>query len=371
MKCAILTFHNTRNCGANLQCLGLYRTIKLLDDECEILNYECDQISNTYKIKKIYEYNSIREAIKFLLKKKYDVRLQKKCELFRENYYGLSEKYDSLNIKKANEKYDAFIVGSDQVWNFCITGNDYSYLLDFVEDDKIKVAYAASSGYEGNIQEYKQIFSEKLNEFSKVSVREKQMIREFSQISKQAIDLMPDPVLLLKREEWSELANCMTTEKYIFVYTIALTPNIKKFVTELKKITKLDVIWAHMSYKRILGVKNVRDMSPQEFLGYVENAEYFITSSFHGLVFGSIFNKNLFYDLATDKKNNNSRLETYAERVGLLNRELKSCKVSIDDYSGIEYEHTNDVINELRDDAIKWLKQAVKNKTKDEIKNVR
>ena len=57
-----------------------------------------------------------------------------------------SEKLDKKALSYVADRYDAYIVGSDQVWNPLITGGDSAYFLDFVKDRQKKFAYAASFG---------------------------------------------------------------------------------------------------------------------------------------------------------------------------------------------------------------------------------
>lgn len=44
MKYGILTFHNIPNIGALLQAYGLCTTIRKLGAECDLIDYQCDNI---------------------------------------------------------------------------------------------------------------------------------------------------------------------------------------------------------------------------------------------------------------------------------------------------------------------------------------
>ena len=37
--------------------------------------------------------------------------------------------------------YSTFVAGSDQIWNIGCSGNDTTYFLDFVEQEKRKISY--------------------------------------------------------------------------------------------------------------------------------------------------------------------------------------------------------------------------------------
>lgn len=56
-----------------------------------------------------------------------------------------SEKLDKKALSHVADRYDAYIVGNDQVWNPLITGGDSAYFLDFVKDRQKKFAYVRAS----------------------------------------------------------------------------------------------------------------------------------------------------------------------------------------------------------------------------------
>ena len=45
-----------------------------------------------------------------------------------------------------NEDYDAFISGSDMIWNLEVTGADKSFMCDFASPDKPRFSYGSSIG---------------------------------------------------------------------------------------------------------------------------------------------------------------------------------------------------------------------------------
>ena len=79
--------------------------------------------------------------------------------------------YNKETLAQTPATYDAFITGSDQVWNFW--GDTSSYLLDFVPSDKIKLSYAASIARDSLTEEQREIFRKSLKDYKAISVREK------------------------------------------------------------------------------------------------------------------------------------------------------------------------------------------------------
>ena len=69
------------------------------------------------------------------------------------------------------KKYDAIIVGSDQVWNPYGMTHDGTYLLGFYQKHT-KYSFSSSFGISVFPNEFKKIYSKRLSEFRKVSIRE-------------------------------------------------------------------------------------------------------------------------------------------------------------------------------------------------------
>lgn len=60
---------------------------------------------------------------------------------FYEKNMLVSRAYDKSTISQSNKDYDTFVVGSDIVWGMPVTGHDFTYMLDFVEDAKKKLHF--------------------------------------------------------------------------------------------------------------------------------------------------------------------------------------------------------------------------------------
>ena len=67
---------------------------------------------------------------------------------FANEHYDISNQYRLDEFEKVNDLCDGFVMGSDQIWNYEISKNfGKRYYLDFADDSKVKVAYAASFGH--------------------------------------------------------------------------------------------------------------------------------------------------------------------------------------------------------------------------------
>ena len=97
--------------------------------------------------------------------------------------------------------------------------------------------------------------------------------------------------------------------KYILVYVIAFEKELYKFAKRLAKQTGLKIVYINIDKPREVGVVNLRDVSVQNFLTLIKNASYVVTSSFHGLAFSIIYNREVYYQLSSNIDNFNSELK--------------------------------------------------------------
>lgn len=357
MKTGILTYHNTRNSGAVLQAYALQKTLSDMGFDNDIIDYRCPEIERVYCLKRIWELKSIKEFVKWALTIRPAKRSQKKFDAFKRNYLKLSKPYFRDTISGANDSYDVFITGSDQVWNFDLNGNDRTYLLDFAKKGKKRLSYAASMGSTAVSGENEEIFARELLQFDGVSVRESSLKEYVDKACGVDGVQVLDPTLLLKKDDYDfEGGKSAVKGKYIFVYTIAATPNIEKVARDLSQKTGYPIIWGHMSYRKRRGVINKTDISPDEFIRYINNAEYVLTSSFHGMALSVVMEKQFFYDLDIKKKNNNSRLETLAAVLGLENRRIDTDSSDLQNEKKIDYAGTRAELEKLREKSLLFLK---------------
>ena len=356
MKTGILTYHNTRNCGALLQAYALQKTLFNLGIDNEIIDYHCAGIEEAYKIKSVREIQTLKEFVKWMLTVCTAKKSQKKFDVFKAQYLKLSKPYLRDTIIQANDSYDTFITGSDQVWNFNLNGSDYTYMLDFAHDDKIKLSYAASMGSKSIGSENEKAFINALLRFQDISVREKPLKEYVDSILNIDSKLVLDPTLLLEKDDFNfDRSGRIVEQKYIFVYTVASTPNIEKAAKRLSKETGYPIVWGHMSYKKKKGVINKTDISPDEFINYIKNAEYVLTSSFHGMALSIVLEKQFFYDLDTKKQNNNSRLETLSEILDLENQKIDITYFTSQAREKINYQQLHLKLKKLKEQSILFL----------------
>ena len=289
-KIGILTFHKANNLGAVLQAYALQTALnKKLKLNSEIIDYDNGGFSE-------YKKNLLKNIYYFVKSIGFNS--------FRKNRLVLSQRrYNGNNISEANNIYSSIITGSDQVWNLSCSKNDFNYFLKFGNDKLKKIAYAASVGnYKYNAEELKTIEQE-LKKFYKISIREKNTLKIFEDM-KLDISVMPDPVFLLKKDDWLRITpKKLYKKKYIFVYLIQEDVNVMKAAEEYAKKNNCKIISNKKSIEFIL------NNSPEKFLSWIYYSEAVFTNSFHGTAFSLIFEKKLGADVVLKDGKTNNRID--------------------------------------------------------------
>ncbi len=145
--------------------------------------------------------------------------------------------------------------------------------------------------------------------------------------------------------------------EYILVYVIAFEKELYKFAKRLSKKTGLKIVYINVDKPREVGVINLRDVSVPHFLTLIKNASDVVTSSFHGLAFSIIYNREVYYQLSKNVDNFNSRIETLVNTVEIQNRNIANL-IEIDN-NLIDWKRVNVTINKMREESISFLERSV------------
>lgn len=358
MKIGIITFHRPCNYGAVLQAMALYQTIKNLNKDCEIIDYENDVLKKTYTLEKPKDLKSLIKVILFNRKNK--IKYNKFKNFINKNCILSKKKYDKNNIIEVNSEYDKFITGSDQVWNLKLTGEDYSYLLEFVKDDNKKFSYASSFGQAEIPEEYSEKCKKLFEKYSKITVREKKGKEIIESLINKTVNVVLDPTLLLDKNQWEKIERrCEHNipSNYILAYFVSPTKQNYEFAKKISQKLKMKIILINYGNRKKIGMKNITTAGPEEFLWLMRNANYVVTNSFHGIAFAINFNKEFFYQLSNKAKNGNSRIENLINICNLSNRNEE--KIDINNIQKINWTNVNEQIEKEREKSIENLKEML------------
>ena len=203
------TFQRANNYGAQLQAFALQEFLKNNGYDCKICDCRIDAIEEPYKIMSFKNKNIIRQLAKVFVYGFKTFKRNYNFKKFRRNYLNLTDSiYKTSDLNNIKYKADAYIVGSDQVWNPNIVGelSDF-YTLNFNNNIK-KISYAASIGDIRYVENQEIEFTQKLAHIDYISVREKDAAEILKKLLNREIQIVLDPTLLLDVTYWdSKLPN--------------------------------------------------------------------------------------------------------------------------------------------------------------------
>lgn len=388
-KIALALGDYANNYGTVLQAFATYHKIKDLGFEAEMIDFSQlkKSIRNRklrYFAEKIYDTSVIREKSQIVMRK-----LRK---IFHPDFKRNSSQRDRLfdnfrhkNIKRSRpftswedlsdscREYSAVLVGSDQVWLPSQIAGDF-FTLNFVPDDVKKISYASSFGVSYVEKSQEEKARKFLSRINYLSVREKSGQEIIKRLTGRNAELVCDPTLLLNSDEWdSVLLNnnnfVPKYDKYIFCYFLGVNEWHRKFAREFADKKGLRIIalphldqyinfddngWADdMPY----------DISPENFISLIKNAEYIFTDSFHGTMFSLNYGKKFFIFRRFSGKwtlSTNTRIESIADHLGIADR-LFSENDTVDEMmkSDFDSQAVNQRLEDFRESSLKFLCNAL------------
>lgn len=332
-KIGILTFHRARNYGAFLQAFALKAFLQDSGFDVEIVDYWPDAHAELYKLFSIKRCASLlyhpRSLCKYLYNSITTIRQAKarkrKMDYLLESYLQVKKQ---VRFKRLDDNcrfdFDVIVYGSDQIWwksNIKgYEGMDPVYWGAYIQSTIKKVAYAPSMGIMDIDDIDKRFIECHLKNFDSLSVREHKLQLLLQPFTEKQIYQVLDPVFLVSQKTWVSFTNSIYEEKYILYYNIIKSDNADKFVQKLQTKYNLNVIeiTGSVSPRKSNGkYKYLQTLDALEFISYIKDAEYVVCTSFHGIAFSIIFEKNLY---ALGMKRNSERVRSLLEICGISER---------------------------------------------------
>jgi len=344
-KVGIITMHRVHNMGSMLQAYALQECVKEIGFNAEIIDYVYPNIEHqmyssvdtiSQKTTSLFSRacRKIKSTIFKSKVKKEEIR-RKKFEKFMTEFYDMSPcRYDNrFLLCKTPPIYDIYLTGSDQVWNPNYIGYDTSFMLGFVRDKNAKkIAYAPSISVNEIPEQFREDYSIRLKEYSSISVREQQAVNIVGELSGKKVFRVCDPTLLLTKEDWqtrllgkSKSPNYHPKYFVVFILNYKFNPYPDVFNIIEKAHRKyggeIVVINGELSeYMKLQRAKNLETADPKDFIYYLSNAKFMVTTSFHGTVFA--LNFAIPFLCAIDPANTDTRIPSLladydAERFGI------------------------------------------------------
>lgn len=348
MKIGLITFHDTTNFGSLLQTYGLYKKIEELGYNCEIIDYQCESISQREVPQSFHLSLNPKILLKDLIfgtirRKKY-----KELHRFLTHEMQLSSRVVRSSLPKIENDYKKFIIGSDITWGMDIIGKDLTFFLDFVKDSHKKTAFASSIGNPWT-NEDKKLIKPYLNDFDYIAVREEESADWVEEVTSIRPKVVCDPTMLISVDVWRRFCvERKDKDNYVLVYFDTLNGDClmaaKKYANKYRLKVKM------ISYgKPQKGVVIVRPTSLEEFLTLISNAAFIVTASYHGMLFSVYFNRQFAYFNRAHK----SRMATLSRRIRVEDRD--GSKYDVLHMEAIDYNIVNAAVEEYRNESTESL----------------
>lgn len=362
MRVGILTLYNNNlNYGALLQAYALQNVIKKFGHEVSIVDYQFKQSQTEFQKRSIsLNPKQLAGYLLYLTSvKEIEDRIEKTGE-FSKQYLNVtpicrtSEDIDNLNL-------DVHICGSDQVWNPMITkGLKVGFFGG--EGKAYKVAYAASAGELDELKKCNEQFISLLNKMNAISVREEELLNYIKSNTNCNVIQVLDPTLLLQKEDYERiLKKPKVTKPYLLIYRLDRNAKMLKLAHNIAKEKDLQVFEITFNKSPFCGHKQIFSADPLEFLGWIKQASFVITNSFHGTVFSIQFKKNFF---VVNVKTQGARMESLLDKLKLRDRLVEDPQnLEYLDIPNINYNNMDDMLSELRIDSLEFINSALSFKT--------
>lgn len=312
-KIALVTTWASDNYGAVLQSFALQATCEKLGLKSEFLNYKCPALIELDR-PRFWNRNPrtlVLNCLRHLAYPRYYQLLKKRKQLFetfRIQHFKQSPSYSRQTLASANESYQYFVSGSDQVFNLEITKGDPSFLLDFVTPNGKKKTYGASFGYRVIPKLYQSVSVQYISQFSSLLMREDQavtLVKEMANNRSKVAQVL-DPVFLSTPEEWKNVFSISSKkfeDPYLLLYCIGPESSLVAAAKAYAKERHLKII--QVLSGRDLKVWKQRDWEalapdPEGFLTLIANASCVFAHSFHGVALSILFNIPFFFPMPSN-----------------------------------------------------------------------
>ncbi len=361
MKCVgIITMHRVLNYGSVLQAYATYKKVQNFGYKPVIIDYKYPDVyhakmamphRNLFIEIRAFCINVLKvfkllNVVRFLLHPIENYAFHR-YKAGMENFIkkmDLTQSFDKISIEKSPPLFDIYFTGSDQTWNPKYLYHDYTFLLNFVPDNCLKISYAASFGSDKIAEEYQKNYANLLKRYNAVSVRESSGIPLVKKLAEIDAHHVLDPTMLLSDNEWKLEITTDTDlpEKFIFCYEMDYVfdayPQIEGLLKHLSQILQMPVVfWSdnkkHRTAAKRAGFQNIHGFSPEVFLELYAKASFIVSNSFHGIAFAINFQKD-FLAVLNPAPSNDDRvrncLKTFrleSRGVNLNEFDVKSIKI--------------------------------------------
>lgn len=295
---------------------------------------------------------------------------------FAHENYDLSQVYSTKTVSQLNEIVDTFVIGSDQVWNYGVSRNfGKAFYLDFADDSKRKISYAASFGHAKDFAPDDEVpkISSLMKRFNCISVREDSGVKIARDVYGVPAKQVVDPIFLTTAKDYAELASRSERDvsgPYLLAYILDPSPEKKAAIVHIAGSLGLNVRIVLDGFPHLFDENKSKmnfetaietNIDAYGFLKLFSESSYVITDSFHGTAFALRFSKP--FAAIGNKRRGMTRFDTLLRLADCRSRfTLDASDIVSDDarfLAEMKYDQINSRLNKSVSESKLWLKQAL------------
>ncbi|MCF3112117.1 polysaccharide pyruvyl transferase family protein [Niabella sp. CC-SYL272] len=375
MRIGVLTLPLHTNYGGNLQAYALMCILRDMGHEVCLINKRAAGIPRwklplaiSKRLLLKYGFGKTDTAVFVEAKKKreYPV-ISQYTQPFIDKYIQPQTKavYTTkrLSALAAEHRFDAIIVGSDQVWRTAYTSNIEDYFLGFLKGSHTRrIAYAASFGteeWEYSVVQQKNC-AKHLERFDAVSVRETRGVEFCKKYFHVKAQHVVDPTMLLDATRYLELTGPSQKQEGVLVYILDETADKTAVVEYVSLALDRPVFRVNAKTGDVKAALADRIAPPTEnwIKGFYE-ADFIITDSFHACVFAILFKKPFL--VYGNRRRGTARFESLLSMFCLRERLIFSSKEipGAEIFKAINWQQVDQILEEKRTFSREFLKKAL------------
>jgi hypothetical protein len=274
-KIGVLTFHRCINYGSYWQAKYLVDGLRVRGLDAEILDHRSSRVHAA----------ELRCALQPTLPVRPSRADRKEYRRKTESFIGaisrlpISSPFE-LDDPAAMDRYDAVVVGSDEVWNLTHPwyGGNRIFYGEGLNADRL-VSYAASFGNYPAAWGLNEDYSVLLHRFGLITVRDENSSAIVSAATGREVHVVLDPCLQFAREKTQPTGSSDIAIVYGHNFSEGFTRAIRTWADQR------NVRLVSFGYRNDWADEQVLDRGPQDFHEIFEHGRAVITNFFHGCVF--------------------------------------------------------------------------------------
>lgn len=384
-KIGIVTFWESNdNYGQQLQCWALQQYLRKRGYDAFLIRSFARLKKNTKWSKRIKQtiknhlseilfntslayYPWVYRAFKSTIDKE---GYRRRFPLFRKTHLSMGRIYylpaDLINNPPVA---DAYITGSDQVWNYSLPAEVFGIsFLHFGSKKTKRIAYAPSIAHNELSEDIKPVIKKYLQSFQSISVREASGVQLIQELGFD-VEHVLDPSMLLTADDYLNLAKDTNSKDNVFIYSINYESANEVPFAEIQQYAienNLPIIVTpgsgYLPAKELFEGVEYSYATIYDWIQHIAHSELVVTASFHGIVFAILLHRSFMYTpLQGTLSEGNQRVLDMLCDLGLEDRIWKknenNCATILS--SSINWDAIDAKLNRMRKQSNDYLNKAL------------